>query len=106
MEMEDQHAARLGMSRRGFLRALAAGGTVAVLSACTEFDAAMLPAPAETDAAIPYFKDSAPFRVHLGAGLQAGLEAMQGIVAPTRLFFVRNNSASPVLEARDWHLLV
>ena len=102
MEMEDQHAAQLGMSRRGFLRALAAGGTVAVLSACTEFDAAMLPAPAETDAAIPYFKDSAPFRVHLGAGL----EAMQGIVTPTRLFFVRNNSASPVLEARDWHLLV
>ena len=110
MEMEDQHAARLEMSRRGFLRALAAGGTVALLSACTEFDAAMLPAPPETDAAIPYFKDSAPFRVHLGAGLQAGLQAglepLQGIVTPTRLFFVCNNSASPVLEARDWHLLV
>lgn len=34
------------------------------------------------------------------------LEAMRGIVTPTRLFFVCNNSASPVLEARDWHLLV
>lgn len=106
MEMEKQHAARLGMSRRGFLQALAAGGTVAALSACTEFDAAMLSAPAAMDAALPYFKDSAPFRVHPGAGLEARLEAMQGVVTPTRLFFVRNNSASPDLEARDWRLLV
>ncbi len=106
METESQHAARLGMSRRGFLQALAAVSTVAALSACTEFDAAMLPAPAATDTAIPYFKDSAPFRVHPGAGLEARLEAMQGVVTPTRLFFVRNNAASLGLEARDWSLLV
>lgn len=76
MEMESRHAARLGMSRRGFLQALAAGSTVAALSACTEFDAAMLSVPAETVPAISYFKDSAPFRVPPGVSLKARLEAM------------------------------
>lgn len=77
-----------------------------MLSACTEFGAAMLSAPAETDTAIPYFKDSAPFRVHPDAGLEARLEAMQWIITPTRLFFVRNNAVSPGLEASGWRLLV
>lgn len=106
MDTENPHAARLGLSRRGFLRALAAGGTVAALAACTEFDAAMLPAPAAADAAVPYFKDPAPFRMHPGAGLESRLETMQGGITPTRYFFVRNNGTSPGLEARDWHLLV
>ena len=106
MDTENPHAARLGLSRRGFLRALAAGGTVAALAACTEFDAAMLPAPAAADAAVPYFKDPAPFRMHPGAGLESRLETMQGGITPTRYFFVRNNGTSPGLEARDWRLLV
>ena len=106
MDTENPHAARLGLSRRGFLRALAAGGTVAALAACTEFDAAMLSAPAAADAAVPYFKDPAPFRMHPGAGLESRLETMQGGITPIRYFFVRNNGTSPGLEARDWRLLV
>ena len=106
MERGNSHAARLGMSRRGFLRTLAAGGTVAALSACTEFDAAMLPAPAASDTALPYFKDPTPFRVHPGGGLETRLEGLQEVLTPTRLFFVRNNGASPDQGVDDWRLLV
>lgn len=106
MEGDHRHAARSGVSRRGFLRALAAGGAAAALSACAELDTAMLPVSATPGSDSPYFKDPEPFRVHPGGGLEARLEAMQGGITPTRLFFVRNNSASLNLDARDWRLSI
>ena len=52
------------------------------------------------------FKDPAPFIRQGRAGLEARLESMPGLLTPTELFFVRNNSSSVDLSADDWSLAV
>ena len=102
-----------GMDRRRFLTLMMAGGTAAVLAAClgvesptgTPHHTATPEIPAEGPAS-PYFKDSAPFIERDGKGLEARLENMQGLITPTRYFFVRNNSFSIGLDAADWRLSV
>ena len=102
-----------GMSRRHFLRLLAAGGAAAVLSACgipetPNATRPLMPTPADSvGAAIPVrFKDTASFIVHDDKSMEARLENMQGLVTPSRYFFVRNNSVSLDLDADSWRLTV
>ena len=95
-------AAVRGISRRHFLRLMAAGGATAVLAACgvpetPEFKPTVADAPAasEESAAPVRFKDPAPFIVHDDKSLESRLENMQGLVTPSPYFFVRNNSRQP-----------
>ena len=88
-----------GVTRRRFLRLLAAGGTAAVLAACFgEGGGGESSGPA---------KEAEPFIAHGEAGLESRLELMRGVITPTRLFFVRNNSPeSPDIDAAAWRLVV
>lgn len=102
-----------GMERRRFLQLMMAGGASAVLAACgvgtSPGDSTQL-ASEHTDSVqvmtSPWFKDPAPFIQREDKGLEARLEAMQGMITPNRLFFVRNNSASVSLDTSDWRLAV
>lgn len=104
-----QLARERGMSRRRLLQLLTAGGTAAVLASCTglPLPTATLPAAEESTAeAPPFSKDPAPF-IELGGGnLEARLENMQGLITPSRYFFVRNNSISLEVDAADWRLSI
>lgn len=101
------------MARRRFLRLLAAGGATAVLAACGAGSSGEAPEstgsgepPTE---AIGWFKDTTPFIRHSdGKSLEARLENMQGqgLITPTRFFFVRNNSVSVDVDAARWSLSV
>ena len=110
-----------GMGRRRFLRLLSAGGTAAVLAACTGVQLPVAPPPAAKDMvesataspdergsveALLHFKDPAPFLDRGGGNLEALLQNMQGLITPNRFFFVRNNSASLDVDAADWRLSV
>lgn len=102
-----------GISRRRLLRLLGTGGMAAVLMACAEIrvPAATQPSRGETaasaeKASATVFKDAAPFIRHGQSGLESRLEYMQGFLSPNRFFFVRNNSRSMDIDARDWRLSV
>ena len=98
-----------GVSRRRFLQLLSAGGTAAALASC-----AGLPLPAATPTAAEeggaeaplFYKDPAPFTDHGAGNLEARLENMEGLITPSRFFFVRNNSASLDVDAADWRLSI
>ena len=98
-----------GMSRRRFLQLLSAGGTAAVLASCAGLPLPTTTAPAadeSTDEGPQFSKDPAPF-IDLGGGnLEARLENMQGLITPSRFFFVRNNSVSLEVDAADWRLFI
>lgn len=98
-----------GMSRRRFLQLLSAGGTAAVLASCAGLPLPTATAPTAdegTEEGPQFSKDPAPF-VDLGGGnLEARLENMQGLITPSRFFFVRNNSVSLEVDAADWRLFV
>ena len=98
------------MSRRRFLALLAIGGAGAVLAACG-VQPTQQATPAEVPAAADrvsrsIFKDPENFLVHDEKSWEARLELMQGLVTPTSLFFVRNNSVSLDLDATSWRLKV
>ena len=102
-----------GISRRHFLRLMAAGGATAVLAACgvSETPGATPPlqsGPSDSlePAAPVRFKDQAPFIVHDDKSLEARLENMRGLITPNRNFFVRNNSVSLDLDAYAWRLSI
>ena len=113
-----QLAQERGIGRRALLRLLATGGMAAVLMACAEIqppaDVARSlsePGQAAGDAAAAahpqsVFKDPAPFIQRGASGLESRLEHLQGLLSPNRLFFVRNNSRSMEIDARDWRLSV
>ena len=104
-----RYARERGMSRRRFLQLLSAGGTAAVLASC-----AGLPLPAATPTAAEeggaeaplFYKDPAPFTDHGEGNLEARLENMEGLITPSRFFFVRNNAASLDVDAADWRLSI
>ena len=52
------------------------------------------------------FKDPTPFIRQGRSGLEARLELMPGLITPSALFFVRNNSNSVDLSADDWSLTI
>ncbi len=98
-----------GMTRHRFLRLLSAGGTGAILAACTgaQLPTVTPPAVAETEAEAPlHFKDPTPFIDHGDGNLEARLQNMEGLITPNGFFFVRNNSASLDVDAADWRLSV
>lgn len=102
-----------GMERRRFLQLMMAGGASAVLAACgigtSPGDSTQLASERTVSDPLltsPWFKDPAPFIQREDKGLEARLEAMQGMITPNRLFFVRNNSASVSLDTADWRLVV
>ena len=65
------------------------------------------PAASETGDAKAWFKDTTPFIVHDdGKSLEARLENMEGLITPSHLFFVRNNSVSLDVDVADWRLSV
>ena len=116
-----QFARGRGMSRRRFLRLLTAGGTAAVLAACTGVQLPVAAPPAAEhmveratasldergSAEAPlHFKDPTPFIDHGGGNLEARLQDTQGLITPNRFFFVRNNSVSLDVDAADWRLTV
>ena len=104
-----QLARERGMSRRRFLQLLSAGGTAAVLASCTglPLPTATRPATEEIPAEAPlYDKDPAPFIDHGGGNLETRLENMEALITPSQYFFVRNNSASLVVDAADWRLSI
>ena len=104
-----QFAHGRGMTRRRFLHLLSAGGATAVLASCTGLP---LPTAAPTGAeeirteAPLYYKDPAPFIDHGSGNLEARLENMEGLITPSRHFFVRNNSASLDVDSADWRLAI
>ncbi len=104
-----QFALERGMSRRRFLKLLTAGGTGAVLASCAGLPLPTATAPAadeSTGEGLQFSKDPAPF-IDLGGGnLEARLENMQGLITPSRFFFVRNNSVSLEVDAADWRISV
>ena len=97
-----------GMDQRRFLQLLAAGGAAAVLAACTgPVGRRATPAASDAGNAKAWFKDTAPFIVHDdGRSLEARLENMEGLITPSHLFFVRNNSVSLDVDVANWRLSV
>ena len=103
--------ARHRMGRRRFLALLAAGGASAVLAACGvtqphDADPTVMPTAAGSTVAPAIQKDPALFLVHDDKNWEARLENMEGLLTPNHLFFVRNNSVSPELDAGAWRLSV
>ena len=106
--------ARSTMGRRRFLGLMAAGGASAVLAACGVQETPSLPPasePAPTTGfgdglARPIGKNPANFLVHDDKSWEARLELMDGLLTPSHLFFVRNNSTSLDVNPRDWRLSV
>ena len=96
-----------------FLEALSDGGLTAALAACMD-----LAGPAEQradqeftkDSSSPsahWFKDTSSFVEHDdGRCLEARLDHMQGVITPTNLFFVRNNSVSVDVGLDKWQLSI
>ena len=103
-----QAVRRQGMDQRRFLQLLAAGGAAAVLAACTGLGGRRTtPAASDAGNAKAWFKDTAPFIVHDdGKSLEARLENMEGLITPSHLFFVRNNSVSLDVDVANWRLSV
>lgn len=103
-ELFRRRAAELGLSRRSFLRRLAAvSGTAAAISLIRPervhgqiTQAIVKPAPAE-------------FFIKSGSNLEMRWEAMynRGLLVPTELFFVRNNSPTvPRVDQASWRLRI
>ncbi|MBI2917500.1 MAG: sulfite oxidase [Chloroflexi bacterium] len=109
-----QLARAAGMPRRRFLALLAAGGAVAVLSACRAPTptppATATPVPTPTPTAAPLLSVQPPGLRRVIASsppvYESPLELVRGLVTPIPLFFQRNHGATPRIDARDWRLRV
>lgn len=105
--------ARSRMGRRRFLGLMAAGGAAAVLAACGVRETPEI-APTTPIATTgsretsshSISKNPANFLVHDEKSWEARLENMHGVLTPSHLFFVRNNSVSLDLDPRAWRLSV
>ncbi len=103
-----QFVRRQGMDQRRFLQLFSVGGAAAVLAACIgPGGRRATPAASEAGGTAPWFKDTTPFIVHDdGKSLEARLENMEGLITPSRFFFVRNNSVSLDVDVAGWRLSV
>ena len=97
-------ARRLGLSRRAFLKLLAAGGALASFGA-----AATARSPAHAAAAQPVLKPTPPDSfIDFGSNKEMRWDAMygRGYLVPNELFFVRNHTRTPAIEVKQWRLRV
>jgi sulfane dehydrogenase subunit SoxC len=95
---------KLGLSRRSFLRLLAAGGSLASLAG-----GAMLPSSVRAAAVQPVLKPTPPELFNdFGSNKEMRWEAMygRGYIVPNELFFVRNHTRTPTIEANNWRLKI
>lgn len=103
-------ASARGMDRREFLRLLIVGGTAAVIAACSGnlFNGSAADATPTIDpTSPPWFKDPTPFIQRGAAGLETRLENLNGMITPSRQFFVRNNGKSSIdVDVSGWQLAV
>ena len=95
---------KLGLSRRGFLKLLAAGGALAPL-------ASELVSPVSVRAATvqPVLKATPPELFNdFGSNKEMRWEAMyaRGYIVPNELFFVRNHTRTPTIEVNNWRLKI
>jgi DMSO/TMAO reductase YedYZ molybdopterin-dependent catalytic subunit len=104
----DEHAwlesRRLGLSRRSFLKWLAATGSLASFAG-----SATLPGIARAAEAQPVLKPTPPELFNdFGSNKEMRWEAMygRGYLVPNELFFVRNHTRTPALEASKWRLKI
>jgi sulfane dehydrogenase subunit SoxC len=91
---------RLGLSRRNFLKILAAVGSLTPLAS-----AGVLPAAAPQ----PVLKPTPPELFNdFGSNKETRWEAMygRGYLVPNELFFVRNHTRTPTIEITNWRLKV
>ncbi len=99
-----REAKKLGLSRRGFLRLLAATGAVASVSASV-----IRPGAARAAAVQPVIKPTPPELFNdFGSNKEMRFEALQGrgYLVPNELFFVRNHTRTPVIDTSKWRLNV
>jgi sulfane dehydrogenase subunit SoxC len=95
---------RLGLSRRSFLKLLAAGGSLVPLVAGT-----MLPDSARGATVQPVLKPTPPELFNdFGSNKEMRWEAMygRGYLVPNELFFVRNHTRTPTIDVSNWSLKI
>lgn len=116
-----QKAAASGIPRRRFLILLAAGGATAVLAACTRTTTTGTPTSTSTSTTTPSTTTTAPperldndprparfFNPIGGGNFEMKFEDMldQAYVMPNSFFFVRNHTASQVVDISTWKLSI
>ena len=84
--------------RRDFLKLLAAGSTVGLVTSCSE--------AVETERLTAFYKDPTPFVRHGAANLEARIENMESFITPVEHFFLRNNDVSLDLNAQNYRLQI
>ena len=98
-----QRAKELGVSRRRFFQILAAGGTAAALSGRLTPKAWAQPAPTPVIKPTPQelFND-------FGSNKEMRWENMyeRGYLVPNELFFVRDHTRTPLVDAKKWRLKI
>ncbi|HEU4343429.1 MAG TPA: sulfite oxidase [Candidatus Binatia bacterium] len=95
---------KFGISRRGFLRVMAAGGVLAPLAAN-----GVRPPSAHPAAAQPVLKATPPELFNdFGSNKEMRWEAMygRGYLVPNELFFVRNHTRTPTVDVNSWRLKI
>ena len=95
---------KLGLSRRSFLKLLAAAGSLAPLAG-----GAMLPLSVRAQTPQPVLKPTPPELFNdFGSNKEMRWEAMygRGYLVPNDLFFVRNHTRTPTLEVNKWRLKI
>ena len=95
---------KFGVSRRGFLRLMAAGGVLAPLAA----NGVRLPS-AHAAAAQLVVKATPPELFNdFGSNKEMRWEAMygRGYLVPNELFFVRNHTRTPTVDVNSWRLKI
>lgn len=87
------------LSRRAFLELTAAAGGATLLGACGDDQSAASATPAA------WVKDPTPFFKH-PTNLETRLEQLAGLITPNELFFVRNHTPTPRIDAATYRLRV
>jgi len=95
---------KFGLSRRSFIKLLAVGGGLAPLAG-----SALLPSRVRAAAVQPVLKPTPPELFNdFGSNKEMRWEAMygRGYIVPNELFFVRNHTRTPTIDANNWRLKI
>ena len=94
---------KFGLSRRSFIKLLAVGGLAPLAGS------ALLPSPVRAAAVQPVLKPTPPELFNdFGSNKEMRWEAMygRGYIVPNELFFVRNHTRTPTIDANNWRLKI